>query len=560
MALGAMEADPQLKVNIVPVGMSYFHPHKFRSRAVVEFGSPIEVPSGLVTLFAQGGEKKREAVEQLMELVFDGLKSVTVQAPDYETLQLIQAGRRLYVPPGADSGHDGIEKDPRAVIRASSVPQSHVHLTLGQVVDLNRRFILGYLRFQDLPQVQQFKAAVLAYNRQLKDAGLRDHQVEVARQANWQVAGLLGYRIFLLLLWGSLALPGFILNLPIFVVAKVISRQKAKEALAASQVKLQGRDVLATWKVLVSLALAPILYSFYAIILAYFLYTRNVLPQAHAWWLAPLLALALLPLLAYSVIKFGEAGVDIYKSLPPLILSLIPGRGTQIEQLQQTRRQLSKNLQDLIDELAPQIWPDYEQYKQMMIARARKERMSAAVDTLVIPKANKYAPPGAWVSDEDLFGWTPSGLRRSASAQGVRSPAAVSKSPSAASMKMGSDTLIAPGGAVPDLSLPQASSEVLSDDVPDDVEYEDAMDDATRQVEGYATTFTAQAKAEAAARSRPAAHKASSLSESLSKFFPPKDDKKRSSLETAQTDAIASVGTSTSAAPAMSETNRRMLA
>ena len=39
MALGAMAANPTLKVKIVPVGLSYFHAHKFRSRAVVEFGS-----------------------------------------------------------------------------------------------------------------------------------------------------------------------------------------------------------------------------------------------------------------------------------------------------------------------------------------------------------------------------------------------------------------------------------------------------------------------------------------------------------------------------------------
>lgn len=38
MALGAMANNPNCKVRIVPVGLSYFHPHKFRSRAVVEFG------------------------------------------------------------------------------------------------------------------------------------------------------------------------------------------------------------------------------------------------------------------------------------------------------------------------------------------------------------------------------------------------------------------------------------------------------------------------------------------------------------------------------------------
>lgn len=45
MALGAMADDPNLRVKIVPVGLSYFHAHRFRSRAVVEFGAAMDVPS-----------------------------------------------------------------------------------------------------------------------------------------------------------------------------------------------------------------------------------------------------------------------------------------------------------------------------------------------------------------------------------------------------------------------------------------------------------------------------------------------------------------------------------
>lgn len=88
MALGALSSNPDLKLSIVPVGLSYFHPHKFRSRAVVEFGSPIEVPQELVGEFEKGGDGKKGAIGKMMELVVDGLKSVTVRAPDYETLMV----------------------------------------------------------------------------------------------------------------------------------------------------------------------------------------------------------------------------------------------------------------------------------------------------------------------------------------------------------------------------------------------------------------------------------------------------------------------------------------
>lgn len=88
MALGAMATHPDLKVKIVPVGLSYFHPHKFRSRAVIEFGSPLDVPPELVDKFRLGGPNKREACAKLLDVIYDALKTVTVQAPDYETLMV----------------------------------------------------------------------------------------------------------------------------------------------------------------------------------------------------------------------------------------------------------------------------------------------------------------------------------------------------------------------------------------------------------------------------------------------------------------------------------------
>lgn len=88
MALGAMANDPECHVKIVPVGFSYFHPHRFRSRAVIEFGSALDVPTEFVEMYKQGGVQKREAVSKFLDLIYDGLKTVTVRAPDYDTLMV----------------------------------------------------------------------------------------------------------------------------------------------------------------------------------------------------------------------------------------------------------------------------------------------------------------------------------------------------------------------------------------------------------------------------------------------------------------------------------------
>lgn len=86
MALGALAVHPDCGVKIIPCGMNYFHAHKFRSRAVIEFGNPIDVPPELVELYKSG--QRREAVGKLLDTVFQALVTVTVTSPDYETLMV----------------------------------------------------------------------------------------------------------------------------------------------------------------------------------------------------------------------------------------------------------------------------------------------------------------------------------------------------------------------------------------------------------------------------------------------------------------------------------------
>lgn len=53
-------------------------------------------------------------------------------------------------------------------------------------------------------------------------------KVPRAKKASWKTASLLAYRTTLLIVWSFLALPGVILNAPIFILASIMSRKKAK--------------------------------------------------------------------------------------------------------------------------------------------------------------------------------------------------------------------------------------------------------------------------------------------------------------------------------------------
>ena len=85
----------------------------------------------------------------------------------------------------------------------------------------------------------------------------------------------------------------------------------SSEALAASNVKIAGRDVLATWKVLISLGVAPVLYVTYAVIATIIAVKANE-PMCWRIW-TPLLTISFLPCMSFAALKFGEAGMDILK-------------------------------------------------------------------------------------------------------------------------------------------------------------------------------------------------------------------------------------------------------
>jgi glycerol-3-phosphate O-acyltransferase/dihydroxyacetone phosphate acyltransferase len=336
MALGALAADPTCGLKIVPCGMNYFHAHKFRSRAVVEFGSPIEVPAELVELYKSG--ERREAVSQLLDTVYQALVAVTVTSPDYDTLMLIQAARRLYNPTGKK-------------------------LPLPMVVELNRRLVKGYTHYKDDPRIVSLKKSVTQYNRQLRYLNLRDHQVEYAKFSIPKVIFYLFWRLGKLSVLSLGVLPGLVLFAPVFITSKLISIKKSREALAASTVKLQGRDVMATWKILVALAFAPVLYTWYTLILTYWTYRNRVQGYMPTWvplWSIIIFGYIFFPAITFAALRFGEVGMDIVKSLRPLVLCLNPSSSNTIHKLREKRAQLSAEVTDVINTLGPEVFPDFD--------------------------------------------------------------------------------------------------------------------------------------------------------------------------------------------------------
>lgn len=331
MALGAMSNDPNCNVKIVPCGMNYFNAHKFRSRAVIEFGHPIEITQDLVKKY-NSPETNRESVKELLDTITTGLRAVTVNCQDYETLMVVQAARRLY---------------------AGNFAQ---YLPLPMVVEMNRRLVLGYETFKDRRDMQELKKKILRYNDYLKLMYLPDHHVEDCDETHkLHLIPIFLSRIIRLIFFFILALPGAVLFSPVFMLSKYVSLKKKKTALANSTVKIKANDVVATWKILISMGAAPLLYSLYASLGTWYCKHHNYLSSfglVSMWFV--LYALGVL--VTYSALITGEQGVDLMKSIRPLYLSIFDG--SSIAELKQLRKELSEEITEVVNTYGIELFPD----------------------------------------------------------------------------------------------------------------------------------------------------------------------------------------------------------
>ncbi|KAK7195260.1 glycerol-3-phosphate acyl transferase [Novymonas esmeraldas] len=324
-SLGA--AERHISVKIVPVGLTYLYGHKFRSRAYIEFGEAISPPSDLVHLF---NTDKRKATGLFLEQLNAALRAVTINVPDYKTLNFLHSFRQLYQPPNCTlSGHDYLR-----LIRR-----------LGNVIEEQRES----LEFAD------FREKVESYSDFCKALMIRDSQAATLKQllhsdSETPQIELLLRRVFALYLMAVILVPFFVVGLPIGGLIKYFALKRTRRALSESSVKIVGADVTGSFKLMFAFAVVPAVFLLVTFIVYLYSDTRTAL-----------VVLFSLPMAMYvSLLILQEAIMELRAALP-LLMSLV-SRHKQFKKLYERREDLARQARQIVHEYDPQLEEEMKVY------------------------------------------------------------------------------------------------------------------------------------------------------------------------------------------------------
>lgn len=285
-------------VRIVPCGLTFIHPARFRSRVLVQYGAPIEIDAKWK---ARAAADAKAAARELTLAIEQGLRALTINAPDWDTIRALDAVRRLYQP---------------------------LDIAMDDRVELARRFNAHYADVKDEPLVVEMMARARAYQEDLDAMGITDR--ELARGlTSVEMAVKVGKYFALLLFWLPLTLPGLPLHLPTIVFTHFAGRHLTPR-----------KDVVATTKVLSGVLL---------VILAY-----GAVIAGLAWRVGPLsaaLAALVLPLSGYATLQVFDRVKMLGRGLGMLARRL-RFRG-EVRALARTREELVTDILRVVGAVRP---------------------------------------------------------------------------------------------------------------------------------------------------------------------------------------------------------------
>jgi len=266
IALGAEQRDGPLGVHIIPVGLNFDAKQKFRSRVLICVGEPIDPLEGL----ERADPEDREAVDQVMDRIGEGIKSVTLNYPSWEEANIMGRAADLY---------------------ASQQSEESAEARLATEFSIRKQLADAYSAMKEsyARRVGRIVDAANAYDRLLKVLSIEhEHVIQEHPKLLQAVFSLRKLSLFVIRV--PLALLGLFLNAAPYFLTKMTRYIEVPP------------DRASTTKLVVGIFLYPLCWTLQAI-----LFGSELIPST-AWWL-------LAPLSGVSALLFQERHTQLLDEL-----------------------------------------------------------------------------------------------------------------------------------------------------------------------------------------------------------------------------------------------------
>jgi glycerol-3-phosphate O-acyltransferase/dihydroxyacetone phosphate acyltransferase len=260
ISLAAVSTGEVTDLKIVPAGLYYTSKTRFRSSALLYFGSPITVEP--VTL-EPDGNPPRDAVRELSNRIERALREVILDAQHEEELLTTARAERIF----SSAAHDSDD-------------------SLKDELRLQQRFIKAYSVVQKLhpERLRKLEIRMIRFEEELKQAGVDTEQLSPPSSTLSVFLTILKRLLLFLLMLGP-ALLGTVAHYPAYRLGGYL----------ATRFSSDSEDVISTVKIMSAMLLFPLTWLIVGVV-AYF----------SLGWVAAVLAVIVIPVCGYSAIRFFE--------------------------------------------------------------------------------------------------------------------------------------------------------------------------------------------------------------------------------------------------------------
>ncbi|CDR95807.1 glycerol-3-phosphate-acyltransferase, putative [Babesia bigemina] len=312
-------------VVILPVGLAYGDSHGIQSNATVYYGTGITISKRDVEEFQVD---RYTVVNRILGVIEKGLNDCMITAPNKNIKGWIDLCGSLYPP------------------ERSLIPTN-------KKFELRKILSTIFWRHGEDANTIALIAQLARYKAMLKSSFLHDDEVWLLRQSMHSATLLFLEQLLMFGCYSILGLSCFLLWFPLYVISWVLAENHRKQALKNSVVKLEGADVVASYKILVLMVITPLFNLFYGLMLGLYL-SRN--PKEIAITVG--CCMAILPILYYINLRYFNELPLLLRQLRVFYVILMGKINVWREnerELITTRAELQLLVREFVHEVGPKV-------------------------------------------------------------------------------------------------------------------------------------------------------------------------------------------------------------